>query len=401
MHGALHNFGLVPGAVRFAADARGGGSQAKAPDAILVGGTISMTGSFASEASRLRKLMENWAEMVNMKGGIPLREYGKALPLKFILYDDGSKPEESARLYEKLTIEDKVHLLFGPYSTPITLQAAPVGEKHQMPFIAIEASTSVLYQQGFKWRVGVLDSGLKWSHHYFDLIKAGGKAKTIAFIVEESPYPKEIAAGAIPKAKEIGLRVVGEESFTASTQDFTTILNKVKTADPDIVYVSAHPAREITVHKQALQRGLNPREFHYINHDSAFREAVGAKNASFVTGENFWMPGVKGGPNVPEFEELLKRTGIKIEDSIGAPIRFFGFEVLRAALERAGSLERSKLMAALRGLAIISISGSLKIDPATGQGSRIPFPTQIQDGKYVTLWPPLYATGKHIYPRPK
>ena len=58
-------------------------------------------------------------------------------------------------------------------------------------------------------------------------------------------------------------------------------------------------------------------------------------------------------------------------------------------------------MATLRGLAIISISGSLKIDPATGQGSRNPFPTQIQDGKYVTLWPPVYATGKHIYPRPQ
>ena len=75
--------------------------------------------------------------------------------------------------------------------------------------------------------VGMQDSNLKWSHHYFDLLKAGGKAKTIAFLVEESPHPKEVAAGAIPKAKEIGLRVVGEEHVSVSTQDFTPILNKV------------------------------------------------------------------------------------------------------------------------------------------------------------------------------
>ena len=86
----------------------GGVTPAKAPDAILVGGTISMTGHFAPEAAPLKKLMENWAEMVNTKGGIPLKGYGKALPLKFIIYDDTSKPEESARLYEKLVTEDKV-----------------------------------------------------------------------------------------------------------------------------------------------------------------------------------------------------------------------------------------------------------------------------------------------------
>ena len=300
MDSLLPRFGLVPGALPFAAVARGGSSQATAPDAILIGGTISMTGPFAPEVAPFKKLMENWAEMVNAKGGIPLKEYGKALPLKFIIYDDASKPDESARLYEKLVTEHKVHALFGPYSSSLTAQASTVGEKHQVPFIAIEANASVLYQRGFKWLVGVLDSGLKWSYHYFDLIKAEGKAKTIAFIVEESPHPKEVAAGAIPKAKEVGLRVVGQEYCPVSTHDFAPILSKVKAADPDIVYVAAYPILAVSFHKQALQQGVNPREFHYIHHGAAFRESVGQRAASGVTGENYWMAGVKGGPNVAD-----------------------------------------------------------------------------------------------------
>jgi len=128
---------------------------------------------------------------------------------------------------------------------------------------------------------------------------------------------------------------------------------------------------------------------------------VGPKAANLVTGVSYWMPGVRGGPNVGEFEELLKKTGITVVDYSWPSVRFFAFEILRAGLEKAGSLNPGKLLAALRGLAIISISGSLKLDPATGQGSRIPFPIQIQDGKYVTLWPPVYATGKHTYPRPQ
>jgi branched-chain amino acid transport system substrate-binding protein len=395
----LPALGLALAALIFPGPAREAASQGKAPDAILVGATIAATGPASSEVAPFKKMMENWAAMVNAKGGILLREYARKLPLKFVIYDDTSKPDVSARLYEKLVTEDKVHVLLGPYSSPITAQASTAGEKHQIPFIALEANASPIFRRGFKWLVGVIDDGPKWSYHYFDMLKAEGKAKTIAFVIEDTPHPKEVASGAIPRAKEIGLKVVVEEYFPRATQDFTPILAKINTGNPDIVYVAAFPPWEIAFHKQALEQGLNPREFHYIHHGGAFREAVGAKNANLVTGENYWMPGVKGGPNVAEFEELLQKTGINIEDFPWASIHFFGVEALRAALERAGTLDREKLLAATRGLEIMTISGPLKFDPVTGQGTLNPFPTQIQDGKYVTLWPSRYASGKHIYPR--
>jgi branched-chain amino acid transport system substrate-binding protein len=385
-----------------------GSTQAKAPDAILVGATIAATGPFSGEVAPFKKMMETWAEMVNAKGGILLRDYGKKLPLKFIIYDDTSKPPDSQRLYEKLVTEDKVHVLLGPYSSPITAAASTVPEKHKIPFIALEANATPIFARGFEWMVGVIDDGPKWSFHYFDMLKAEGKAKTIAFLIEDTPHPKEVGSGSIPKAKEIGLRVVLEEYFPVATQDFTPVIAKLKAADPDIIYIAAFPARSVTFFKQALEQGVNPREFHVIHHGAAFREAVGARNANQVTGENYWMPGVKGGPNVAEFEEVLQKTGIKVEDFPWSSIHFFGFEALRAALEKAGTLERDKVLAALRTLDIQTISGRLRfhkpgenMNPKTAwQGTLNPFPTQIQDGKYVTLWPSQFATGKHIYPRP-
>jgi branched-chain amino acid transport system substrate-binding protein len=387
--------------------AREASTQAKAPDQILVGATIASTGPFSAEVGPFKKLMETWAEMVNAKGGILIKEYGKKLPLKFIIYDDTSKPPDSQRLYEKLVTEDKVHVLLGPDSSPLTMAASTVPEKHKIPFIALEANATPIFTRGFEWMVGVIDDGPKWSFHYFDMLAQEGKAKTIAFVIEDTPHPKEVGSGSMPKARETGLKVVVEEYFPVATQDFTPIIAKIKAADPDIVYVAAFPAREGTFFKQAIEQGLNPREFHIIHHGSAFREPAG-KAANLVTGENYWMPGVKGGPNVPEFEELLQKTGIKVEDYPWASIHFFGFEALRAGLEKAGTLDREKLMAALKGLDIQTISGRLRFykkgenrNPNTAwQGTLNPFPTQIQDGKYVTLWPPQFATGKHIYPRP-
>lgn len=378
---------------------RAGPAAAQAPTEIRVGATVAVTGPFSTEVGHFKKLMELWAETVNGRGGVMMREYGRRLPLKMIVYDDTSQGPVSVRLYEKLVTEDKVHVLLGPYSSPITIQASTVAEKHQIPMIALEANSTAIFKRGFKWLVGVIDDGTKWSHHYFDMLKAGGQARTIGFVIEDTPHPKEVGAGSIAKARAIGLEIKVEEYFPVATQDFTPIITKLKAADPDIVYVSAFPAREVTFFKQALEQGLNPREFHIIHHGVAFYGAVGLKAANYVTGEAYWMPGVRAGNSRP-FEELLQKLNIKVEDYPWTSIHYFGFEALLAALEKAGTLDRDKLLAALKALDIETISGRLRFDPVTGQGTLNPFPTQIQEGRYVTIWPPEIASGKHVYPRP-
>ena len=395
---------LVPlAATLFAAAIQTGApapAAAQAPTEIRVGATVAVTGPASAEVGHFKKMMEMWAESVNAKGGVMLKDYGKRLPIKIVVYDDTSKPPDSIRLYEKLVTEDKVHVLLGPYSSPITMAASTVPEKHQLPMIALEANSTAIFKRNFKWLVGVIDDGTKWSYHYFDMLKAAGKAKSIGFVIEDTPHPKEVGSGSIPKAKEIGLEVKVEEYFPVATQDFTAIITKLKAANPDIVYMSAFPAREVTFFKQALEQGLAPREYHMIHHGVALYGAVGVKNANLVTGEAYWMPGVKAGNSKP-FEELLSKLQIKVEDYPWSSIHYFGFEALGAGLEKAGSLDRDKLMAAFKSLDIETISGRLRFDPANGQGTLNPFPTQIQDGKYVTLWPAEIASGKRVYPRPQ
>jgi branched-chain amino acid transport system substrate-binding protein len=373
-------------------------ATAQAPTEIRVGATVAVTGPASAEVGHFKKMMELWAETINAQGGVMLKEYGKKLPIKIVVYDDTSKPPDAVRLYEKLVTEDKVHVLLGPYSSPITVAASTVAEKHQVPMIALEANSTGIFKRGFKWLVGVIDDGTKWSHHYFDMLKAEGKAKSIGFVIEDTPHPKEVGSGSVPKAKEIGLEVKVEEYFPVATQDFTPIITKLKAANPDIVYMAAFPPREVTFFKQALEQGLNPREFHVIHHGVAFYGAVGIKNANLVTGEAYWMPGVKAG-NPKPFEELIQKLGVKVEDYPWSGIHYFGFEALVAGLEKAGTLDRDKLMAAIRSLDIETIGGRLRFDPTTGQGTLNAFPTQIQDGKYVTLWPAEIASGKHVYPR--
>jgi branched-chain amino acid transport system substrate-binding protein len=374
-------------------------TQLKVPEAILIGATIAQSGPMSAEVGPFKKMMDTWAEMVNGKGGLSVKGYDKKLPVKFVVYDDASKQENAVKFYERLVTVDRVHLLLGPYSSPLTFAASTVAENHGIPMVAAEANSTAIFTRGFKWLVGVIDDGPKWSNHYFDLLKASGKVKSIGFVIQDTLHAKEVGSGAVPRAREIGLEVVFEETVQANVTDFTPTITKLRTANPDIVYVSAFPPFAIGFYKQALELGLDPREYHIIHHGAAFRNAVGEASANYVTGENYWMPGISyGKPEV--FEEILKRTGIRVEDYPWAGIHMFAFEAIQAALEQAQSLQPEALLSALKGLDIVTIGGRLRFDPKTGQGTLNPFPTQIQHGKYVTLWPQEIATGAHLYPRP-
>jgi branched-chain amino acid transport system substrate-binding protein len=374
-------------------------AQPKVPEAILIGGTIAQSGPMSAEVGPFKRIMDAWAGMVNERGGLFVKAYGKKLPIKFVVYDDASKQDNAVKFYERLVTVDKVHLLIGPYSSPLTFAASTVAEKHGIPMVAAEANSTAIFNRGFRWLVGVIDDGPKWSNHYFDMLQAEGKAKSIGFVIQDTLHAKEVGSGAVPKAREIGLEVVFEETVQANATDFTPIITKLKAVFPDIVYVSAFPPFAIGFYKQALELGLNPREYHIIHHGAAFRNAVGEASADYVTGENYWMPGITYG-NPKAFEELLKRTSTRVEDYPWASIHMFAFEAIQAAIEQANSLEPEAFLTALRGVDIMTIGGRLRFDAKTGQGTLNPFPTQLQNGAYVTLWPMDIATGPHIYPRP-
>lgn len=374
------------------------GSLVLAKDAILIGGTLSETGAFNTDVGPFRKLMETWAAMINEKGGLLVD--GQKLPVKFILYDDKSDRDTVLKFYEKLVTEDKVDLLIGPYSSFLTLAASTVAEKHRIPFVAVEANSPKIYERGYQWIVGVLASATIWSDHYFDMIQAEGKAKTIAFLSEDIVHAREVYDGSVKKAEEIGLKVVFKEIAPSRTTDFSSPIIKMKELDPDIVYISSFHPFAVAFMKQAKELDLNPREFHAIHHAIGFQGALG-KDAEYVVGESYWVPGIQKG-DTQFFEELLKRSGIDVGEWPWAGIRMGAFDAISGGIEKASTLDRTKLMEALKSLSIETITGTLRFDER-GVGTMNTIPTQIQHGKYVLIWPKAEGmpVGEHWFPTPR
>ena len=149
--------------------------------------------------------------------------------------------------------------------------------------------------------------------------------------------------------------------------------------------------------------GLRPKELH-IPHSTItekFYTMVGANIGEGITGtthEALFKHGDKDA-----YFALRKRSGLSGFEAGWTSLRFIALEALTRAIEQAGSLDRAKVMAALRGLHYETLHGPLafsfgvevagkKVD---GVGNKLVFPAQWQNGKIEVLWPVEVATSKY------
>ena len=381
---------LCTGAIQAQAD--------ETPDKILIGATVSQSGHFSSEIGPFKRLMESWASLVNKQGGIMVKKYGKRLPVEFVIYDDKSDQATANKYYERLATVDKVNLFLGPYSSPLTFAASSAAENHKIPFIAICANSPKIYSRGYKWLVGVIDLGPRYTYRYWEMIKSEGKAKTVSFVVEDTLHPLGVFKGSKKLAEEAGLKVLTSDIIPPKTHDFTPIITKLKKGNPDIVYVASNIPFAVNFMKQAGEMKLNPKEYHCIHHSGVFREALGPA-ADYVVGQSYWVEGMKLG-QADLITDVLKSAKISEPMYPWAPAYVAAFQIVQAAIKKAGSLDNAAVMKALKGLTLETVLGKEKFHE-TGYGSINTYPSQIQGDKYVVIWPPDVATGKHVYPRPR
>ncbi|MBN8972080.1 MAG: amino acid ABC transporter substrate-binding protein [Rhizobiales bacterium] len=367
---------------------------------IVFGTTISESGPFSTLTSNWRKMTEIFAEEINKEGGIKLASCGgKSVPLKFAIYDDQSVPATAVQLYERMASVDQVDFFVGPDWSSLGGPVPPIAERHGIPIVMGNVATPSLYQRGYKWVWGTPAPAVpRWSERYFDMLThVQPKPQTIFFLTHDNPVMKAITAFWSRKAAAQGLKVVGEETFSADLKDFTALIAKVRGAKPDIVYLSSFDNPSVPLVQQLRQLKVHAMDVHHTMLTGALAKQVG-NDLEGMTGELTWFPSVKG-PYADLFDRVMQRTGITMFDSIWTLARLDSYIVMIQAIEKAGSVDREKVQKALYKGTFKSPAGDIVFDehgfPDTGA-----FTIQMQNGKVQVIWPPDVATAKPMWPSP-
>lgn len=368
-------------------------------DPIVFGTTISETGPFSTLADRWRKMTEVFADEINKSGGILVKDCGKKLPLKFVIYDDQSVPATAVALYEKMATVDKVDFFVGPDWSSLGGPVPPVAEKNNIPMVMANVATPSVYDRGLKYVWGTpMPVVPNWSTRYFDMLtKVNPKPQSIFFITQDNPVMKGITGVWSKKAEEQGLKVIGSEIFSSELKDFTALIAKVRSAKPDVIYISSFDNASVPLVQQMRQLKVRAMDVHHTMLTGALARQVGG-DINGMTGELAWYPGVKGS-YTQLVESVLKRSEISMFDYIWTPSRLTSYLAMIQAIEKAGAVDREKVKDALYKATIKSPAGDVTFDergfPNTGA-----FTIQMNAGKVNVVWPPEVATGKLVWPSP-
>src|SRR2546421_2720217 len=168
-----------------------------------------------------------------------IKEHEKELPsgvkIELLTRDDtGPNPDKARQLAQELVVRDKVNLLAGVVFTPNALAIAPIATEAKVPFVIMNAGTSVITTRS---PYIVRTSFTLWQASYPLGQWAAKKFKT-AYILVSDFGPGHDSEEAFTKGfSEGGGKVLGSVRVPLQNPDWAAYMQRVKDARPDVLKV--------------------------------------------------------------------------------------------------------------------------------------------------------------------
>ncbi len=372
----------------------------QAKDKIRLGFSVSLTGIYSQAAVSQINAYQIWKEKVNAQGGIFVKDLNQKLPVEFVYYDDKSSPETAVKVYEKLITQDKVDLVLTPWGTTIHFAVAPLAEKYQIPMVGTTAASVKLrdIKSRYFW---FITSALpdKQMQALVGLLKSLN-IERVAIIYVQDLFPRENLQFLEPELEKAKMEVVLVKDYPIGVKDLTTLLSEVKVKAPQAVIALSYPADSFLITGQAQGVLLNVDFFFELVGPSiaAFGQAFGPATDGITT-MGHWSP--KGPwPGAKEFEDRYVKKWNMRPDYLDSVLAYMGCEIIEAAVEEAGTLDREKIRDTIAGKEFSTINGPVRF---TGTENLVTpsMILQYQQGDLEIIWPADVATAKTLFPKPK
>jgi branched-chain amino acid transport system substrate-binding protein len=169
--------------------ASGSGSGTTEP--IVIGISLSQTGDFSDPGKAALRGYQLWADTVNANGGI----LGRQVQLK--IADDASDPNQAVTNYENFITKDKVDLVFGPFSTLLSVPSAQIANRYGYAFVEPAGGGPAMFDAKlpnvfFVQPAPVLSCGQPFVDWILSL-PADQRPKTAAYVSLDDPFASPIA----------------------------------------------------------------------------------------------------------------------------------------------------------------------------------------------------------------
>ncbi|MEJ8823022.1 amino acid ABC transporter substrate-binding protein [Variovorax humicola] len=361
---------------------------------IRIGGTLALTGPLSATGLVHKLTGEIYVDGLNKRGGLLGR------PVEWVLKDDQSKPDLARTLYEQLVTSDKVDLLIGPYATGAILSAMGVAQRYNKTLVhhTFGIPNLAKYEQQFPaWSIGP-DPEKTLPKLVLDALAAAVKPppKTIAVVTSKFPSVHFVALGAREVAKQRGLDEVLFLEWDFGNRDYGPIAGRVKEANPDFIWTGAIGLEGTQLLDAMKKIDYAPRQhFYHFPSPAPMLKAPEANGALSMTIFEDHPP-FTNNPAAAEFVKVYREraTQANMPDTTvetQAAASFTAWQLIEAAVVATKSIDDKAMADWLHANQVDTIQGKLRFNERGNFGADLSKVKQVQNGKWVTVWPPEWA----------
>jgi branched-chain amino acid transport system substrate-binding protein len=231
----------------------GTSSGGTAPQTILLGMTVPMTGDDSAYGPNMARAAQLAVDEINARGGVLGRQ------LRLQIEDDGCDPNRAEAAADRLA-EARIVASVGGYCSSSTLPTMPIFAKADIPMVIPAANSDELVKEALPNAFLINGTGLQQANAAMKWITKMG-ATRVALVDDGSSYSRDIAdltAGQLIQPGQTGLgtaTLAVRDSISSGQSDYTPTVNYVLSAKPDFVYWTGYYADGGVLVRQLRQAG--------------------------------------------------------------------------------------------------------------------------------------------------
>lgn len=188
------------------------------------------------------------------KRGIELA-LGDRKDIKLIYEDSKLNQKDSVNAIKKLIFQDKVDAIFGPFASSNVLAVAPIAEKNKVLLFTASATADDIKNAG-QYIFRNVPANKMQGVTAANFIKNKLNKNSVYIYNMYNDYGISLKKSFVEQSSKLDLTIVAEGSFQPKEKNFKSVLLKIKSVNPDVVFFPGHYTECGLILKQAREIGI-------------------------------------------------------------------------------------------------------------------------------------------------
>ena len=318
---------------------------------VVVASAGPMSGQYASFGAQLKAGAEMWLKDTNAKGGI-LGE-----KVKLVIGDDACDPKQAVAVANKFAGQGVTYVA-GHFCSGSSIPASKVYTEEGIIQVSPASTNPAFTDKGGPNVFRVCGRDDQQGEVAGAFLAKEYSGKKVAIIHDKTAYGKGLADATKKNMNKGGLKETMYEAITAGEKDYSALVSKLKSNGIEAVYLGGYHTEGGLIVRQMRDQGMKTK---LISGDalvtSEYWQITGdAGEGTLMT----FSPDPRNNPEAAPLVKKFKAAGIEPEGYV--LYSYAALQVFEQAATQAGSLDRKKVLKAMKKGKFNTVLGTLSFD---------------------------------------